>query len=161
MRESCQTFSLFNHAGSRKYLNAAERWRFIEAARRAPMKARYLCLVLGYSGARISEVLAVTPAAIDVESCAVAIQTLKRRKAGVIRHVPLPPHLLDELERAFRISEAQRDPEQANRRIWRFSRTTAWRYIKAVMAVAHISCVSAWNKDPVFGVIGIQSGPRG
>ena len=22
-------------------------------------------------------------------------------------------------------------------------------------------CVSAWNKDPVFGVTGIQSGPRG
>ena len=22
------------------------------------------------------------------------------------------------------------------------------------------TCVSAWNKDPVFGVIGIQSGPR-
>ena len=22
-------------------------------------------------------------------------------------------------------------------------------------------CKSAWNKDPVFGVIGIQSGPRG
>jgi len=21
------------------------------------------------------------------------------------------------------------------------------------------SCVSAWNKDPVFGVIGVQSGP--
>ncbi len=24
-----------------------------------------------------------------------------------------------------------------------------------------VCCVSAWNKDPVFGVIGIQSGPRG
>jgi hypothetical protein len=24
-----------------------------------------------------------------------------------------------------------------------------------------LNCVSAWNKDPVFGVIGIQSGPRG
>jgi hypothetical protein len=24
----------------------------------------------------------------------------------------------------------------------------------------HVECVSAWNKDPVFGVIGIQSGPR-
>jgi len=24
-----------------------------------------------------------------------------------------------------------------------------------------LQCVSAWNKDPVFGVIGIQSGPRG
>ena len=23
------------------------------------------------------------------------------------------------------------------------------------------ACNSAWNKDPVFGVIGIQSGPRG
>ena len=27
--------------------------------------------------------------------------------------------------------------------------------------VADLRCVSAWNKDPVFGVIGIQSGPRG
>src|SRR3954464_10443940 len=26
---------------------------------------------------------------------------------------------------------------------------------------AERACVSAWNKDPVFGVIGIQSGPRG
>jgi type I restriction enzyme R subunit len=25
----------------------------------------------------------------------------------------------------------------------------------------YVCCVSAWNKDPVFGVIGIQSGPRG
>ena len=25
---------------------------------------------------------------------------------------------------------------------------------------AGTACVSAWNKDPVFGVIGIQSGPR-
>jgi len=25
----------------------------------------------------------------------------------------------------------------------------------------HVHCDSAWNKDPVFGVIGIQSGPRG
>jgi hypothetical protein len=24
-----------------------------------------------------------------------------------------------------------------------------------------VMCDSAWNKDPVFGVIGIQSGPRG
>jgi len=24
-----------------------------------------------------------------------------------------------------------------------------------------VKCESAWNKDPVFGVIGVQSGPRG
>ena len=23
----------------------------------------------------------------------------------------------------------------------------------------YLDCVSAWNKDPVFGVIGVQSGP--
>src|SRR3954451_21932392 len=28
------------------------------------------------------------------------------------------------------------------------------------MAVSVSSCDSAWNKDPVFGVIGIQTGPR-
>ena len=25
---------------------------------------------------------------------------------------------------------------------------------------AGISCVSAWNKDPVIGVIGVQTGPQ-
>jgi hypothetical protein len=27
--------------------------------------------------------------------------------------------------------------------------------------MSELGCESAWNKDPVFGVIGIQSGPRG
>src|SRR4051812_3666479 len=27
--------------------------------------------------------------------------------------------------------------------------------------LGHTVCESAWNKDPVFGVIGIQTGPRG
>ena len=30
-----------------------------------------------------------------------------------------------------------------------------------LLLLANAWCVSAWNKDPVFGVIGIQSGPRG
>jgi integrase len=104
-------------------------------------------------------VLAVTPVAIDVESLAVAIQTLKRRKAGIVRHIPLPPHLLDELERMLGISEAQRDPERANQRIWRFSRTTAWRYVKAVMSLAHISGTPAMPKGlrHGFGVNAFQS----
>jgi integrase/recombinase XerD len=60
--------SLFGHSGNRKYLNAAERQRFIEAARRAPPKVRQFCLTLGHSGGCISEVLALTPASIDIES---------------------------------------------------------------------------------------------
>jgi hypothetical protein len=49
--------NLFSPSGKRKYLNAAERQRFVEAARRAPSKIRLFCLTLRWSGARISEVL--------------------------------------------------------------------------------------------------------
>lgn len=91
--------SLFSHCGNRKYLNAAERQRFVKAARRAPPKIRLFCLTLRWTGARISEVLALTPAAIDIESGVASIQTLKRRKRGVVRQVPLPPKVLQELIR--------------------------------------------------------------
>ena len=53
--------TLFGQFGSRKYLNAAERARFIESTQRFPAKLRLICLTLGCSGARISEVLAITP----------------------------------------------------------------------------------------------------
>jgi integrase/recombinase XerD len=139
--------SLFNSSGSRKYLNAAERLRFIEVAGLAPPKAREFCLTLGYSGGRISEVLALTPASIDIASGVANIQTLKRRKRGVVRQVPLPPDVLDMLESAFKLRDAQRDPELANQRIWRFCRTTGWRYVKQVMASA--------------GIIGTQAMPKG
>ncbi|MGY3698800.1 hypothetical protein ACVIGA_008942 [Bradyrhizobium sp. USDA 3240] len=32
--------------------------------------------------------------------------------------------------------------------------------LREMIGFAAQRCVSAWNKDPVFGVIGIQSGPR-
>lgn len=85
--------SLYGSAGGRKYLNAAERRRFIESAQRAPPMVRLFCLVLRWSGGRISEVLALTPAAIDIDSGTASIETLKRRKRGFVRQVPLPRDL--------------------------------------------------------------------
>jgi len=82
--------SLYGPSGGRKYLNAAERRRFIHAARRAETATRLFGLVLAWSGARISEALAVTPAVIDIEGGVVSIETLKRRKRGIVRQVPLP-----------------------------------------------------------------------
>jgi len=104
-------------SGSRKYLNAAERQRFIEAARSSPPKIRLFCLTLGWSGARIAEVLVLTPASIDFDSGVASIQTLKRRKRGVVRQVPLPSDVLNELHREFKLRDAQRDHELANERI--------------------------------------------
>jgi integrase/recombinase XerD len=151
--------SLFGQFGNRKYLNAAERRRFVGAARRAPTKICLFCLTLRWSGARISEVLALTPAAIDIESGVASIQTLKRRKPGIFRQVPLPPRLLSQLDRVFKLHDAQRDPRLANKRIWRFSRTTAWRYVKKVMAHGGIIGTPAMPKGlrHGFGVHAFQS----
>jgi hypothetical protein len=80
--------SLFDQSGCRKYLNAAERLRFIKKAECAVPDVRLFCLVLGWSGVRISEVLALTPATIDLEIGVANFRTLKRRKAGFIRQVP-------------------------------------------------------------------------
>ncbi len=151
--------TLYESSGGRKYLNAAERRRFIEAAQQARPEVRLFCLVLGWSGARISEVLALTPAAIDIESGVANIQTLKRRKHGIVRQVPLPSDVLDDLEDAFKLRTAQRDPKRAARRLWKWSRTTAWRRVKAVMAAAGIAGLHAMPKGlrHGFGVNAFQA----
>jgi integrase/recombinase XerD len=116
-------------------------------------------LHLRWSGARISEVLAITPSAIDFDAGTVSIITLKRRKIGMVRQVPLPRQLLSELHRTFHLRRSQRDPDFAYRRIWKWSRTTAWRRVKEVMASANITGLSAMPKglSHGFGVNAFQS----
>jgi integrase/recombinase XerD len=160
MREQpYEGLSLFGQSGRRKYLNTAERQRFLESAQQLPPPERLFCHVLAWSGARISEVLALVPAAFDIESGAASITTLKRRRRGMVRQVPLPPDLLTNLDCLFGLDAARRDPERAGKRIWRFSRTTAWRYVKAVMALAGITGTSAMPKGlrHGFGVKAFQA----
>ena len=151
--------SLYGSAGSRKYLNAAERGRFTKVARRAPVEVKLFCLVLSLSGARISEILALTPAAIDIESGVLNITTLKRRKRGIVRQVPLPRTVVGELNQVFGLCRAQRLPDTAHRRIWQWSRTTAWRRVKEVMAKANVAGLAATPKGlrHGFGVKAFQS----
>jgi integrase/recombinase XerD len=147
MREHAHAgMSLYGSTGSRKYLNAAERRRFIRAARRAPLDVQLFCIVLSLTGGRISEILALTPAAIDIDSGVANITTLKRRKRGIVRQVPLPRGVLDELNHVFHLRRRQRDPDSAYGRIWNWSRTTAWRRVKEVMAIANISGTPAMPK---------------
>jgi integrase len=115
--------------------------------------------MLGWSGGRISEILALTPAAIDIESGVANIETLKRRKRGIVRQVPLPRDTLCDLNRFFKLRLMQRDPELANERLWRWSRTTAWRRVKEVMAAAGISGPPAMPRGlrHSFGVKAFQS----
>jgi integrase len=159
MREHAHAgMNLYGSTGSRKYLNAAERRRFTKAARRAPLDVQLFCLVLSLTGGRISEILALTPAAIDIESGVANITTLKRRKR-VVRQVPLPRPVLLQLNRTFHLRRRQHDPDSAYRRIWSWSRTTAWRRVKEVMAAANVSGTPAMPKGlrHGFGVNAFQS----
>lgn len=95
------------------------------------------CVVLAFSGARISEVLALTPERLDDGTCAITFETLKRRRRGVMRAVPVPRKLLSYLDTVHHYREARADPLRASVRLWRWSRTTAWRRVKLVMRRAN------------------------
>jgi integrase/recombinase XerD len=151
-------FALHGPRG-RKYLTTAERRRFSQAADKAPAPVRLFCLMLVWSGGRLSETLALTPAAIDLDIGVASIETLKRRTRGLVRQVPLPRPVLRELDREFDLRAAQRDPIRSRRRLWPWSRTTAWRRVKEVMAVAdiHGGCAMPKGLRHAFGVGAFQT----
>lgn len=141
-------------SGGRKYLNASERRRFIVAVRTMHPNVRVFCLLLAWSGCRISEALAITPAAVDLDAGTVSLETLKKRARGVVRQVPLPSSILRDMDRMFDLRTRQQDPSLATRRLWAFCRSTGWRYVKSVMKTAGISGEAAMPKGlrHAFGV---------
>lgn len=151
---------LYDREGGRKYLTVAERGAFLSAADRRPDEVRTFCRVLTYSGARISEILALTPRQIDFSAGVIIIECLKKRRRGVFRALPIPPDLLAELERIHDIAMAQSDPERATKKIWKWCRTTAWHYVKTCLDEAKISGRHAMPKGlrHGFGVAVLQSG---
>ena len=129
-------WSLYDSRGRRKYLVPKERSAFLRAALGVGGMVGTFCAVLAFCGPRISEVLALTPERLDDANGAINFETLKRRKKGIIRAVPVPRQLLDQLEAVHNYREAQRDPVRAGERLWPWSRTTAWRRVKEVMRQA-------------------------
>lgn len=130
------SWSLYDARGRRKYLVPKERSAFLKAAFEVGGTVWTFCAVLTFSGARISEVLALCPEQIDDGNGAINFETLKRRKKGVIRAVPVPRKLLDQLDATHHYRIAQLDPLRAGERLWPWSRTTAWRRVKEVMRQA-------------------------
>ncbi|MGA2843389.1 MAG: site-specific integrase [Steroidobacteraceae bacterium] len=126
-----------------------------------PPRALEFCLLLMWSGSRISEALAVTTLSFDRQAGTVALVTLKRRRRLVIRQVPLPRQLIDELAVAFDLPARERNADLAAARLWNWSRTTAWRQVKAVMRRAGISGPAAMPKGlrHAFGVAAFQAVP--
>ena len=84
--------------GSRKYLTAGERADFLRQAERADRQVRTLCMTLAYAGCRLSEALALTADRVDLSAGVLTIESLKKRRTGVFRTVPVPPALLETLD---------------------------------------------------------------
>ncbi len=84
--------------GARKYLTAGERNAFLREADLADRQVRTLCMTLAYAGCRLSEALALTADRVDLAADVLTIESLKKRRTGIYRTVPVPSALLDALD---------------------------------------------------------------
>jgi len=147
------TWSLLDAHGRRKYLTASERRSFIAAALATADHFGRFCITLALTGARISEVLALTPDRIDASTGTIIFETLKRRRKGLFRAVPVPSELIRLLQSAY--CDGDRASDQ---RIWTFSRPTAWKHVKrrmiAIGVPPHVAKPKALRHG--FGVAAVQ-----
>ncbi len=128
------SLTLFTPDGRRKYLTPAERQRFIAAAWQCPRpEIGTLCLMLAYTGCRISEALFLTTSSVDAAEGAVVFRSLKKRDAIVFRQVPLPPEVIKRLGAVHLL-----DGGEPGTKLWGLSRGRAWQLIKAVMIEARV-----------------------
>jgi integrase len=151
---------LFHTDGSRKYLTLEERTAFLAASRRFPRDAETFCHVLTYAGCRLAEALALTADRVDLKTSALTFETLKKRKRGIYRAVPVPPELALMLDHVHDLRRAQRHKDRGGAmRLWTWSPVTAWRKVKAVMDAA---AVAGYHASPKglrhgFGVAAVQA----
>lgn len=150
--------SLRTAGGERKYLTEAEHGRFLAAADKAPPEERAFCHVLGWTGCRISEGMALTPERLEYDEKIIVFETLKRRQRGIYRAVPVPDELLTMLDLVFNLGH--RPAATRRERLWTWSRTTAWRRVHAVLEVAGIAGPHATSRGlrHAFGVGSVGKG---
>jgi integrase/recombinase XerD len=130
---------IVNEKGERLYFTDEQRKALLVVADKAPREVRTFCNVLAFTGCRISEALALTVKSIDLSAKVIVIESLKKRKAGVHRQVPIPPELLDLLDMVHGIRETQKKGRAGlNQRLWPWSRMTGWRKMDALMKAAGI-----------------------
>jgi integrase len=147
--------------GARKYLTAGERDAFLRAAERADRDTRTLCMTLAFAGCRLSEALALTADRVDLAAGVLVIESLKKRKSGIYRAVPVPPALLDALDLVHGIRERQATRGRGRGdRLWPWSRMTGWRAVHGIMQAAGLDGPHASPKGlrHGFGVAAVSAG---
>ena len=124
---------------------------FVYVASRESEPISTFCLTMAFTGARISEVLALTAGRIDAADEAIIFETLKQRRKSVFRAIPVPRGLIPLLK----MYGAERDG-----RLWPWGRTTAWKKVKAVMRKAGIAESLCKPKAPRHA-FAVEAGQKG
>ncbi len=139
-----QGMSLYSSIGERKYLNHAERQKFLAAL---PVIAcpveRSFCEMIYWTGCRPSEALALNAVNIDLAEGVVILRSLKKRgelKGRHFRAVPLPSEFIATLDRVHGLTATQAlDDHSSSGRLWCFGRTKGWRLVRKVMLEAGLT----------------------
>jgi len=97
---------------------AAERAAFLRAALQAEDEKATFCMVLTLTGARVSEVFALTHARIDEAAGTINIETLKRRKKGIVRAITVPRELFLRLNMVHQFRKAPQSQDGTRTRLW-------------------------------------------
>jgi integrase/recombinase XerD len=130
--------SIFDAQGRRLYFTDDERKAFMKPAAAQDRETRSFCAMLHYTGCRISEATQLTVRSVDLSARVIVFESLKKRRRGVFRAVPVPPDFLDMLDMVHGIREIQSRGKGMNDLLWPWSRTTAWRCVQHVIKAAGI-----------------------
>ncbi|MDX2263436.1 MAG: site-specific integrase [Hyphomicrobiales bacterium] len=149
-------FSLYDASGARKYLNAAERAAFLDAAQKMEPRICAFCEVLALTGCRVSEALELCRERVDLAQASLIFRTLKRR-AEHFRSVPVPRQLIDRL---LALPPGVGQGRTPRARFFPECRQTYWEYVKLVMDAAGIKGPQACPKGLRHG-FGMRAVERG
>lgn len=131
--------NLFDDQGRRKYITKEERKSFLEASRDFDGKTTTFCYILAFTGCRIFEGLNLKGKHIDIESQAITFETLKKRRKGIFRQVPIPKDLLDLLKAVHNPIKYSGSFLWANKRNNQLSKMGAYKQVKKVFLKAGIN----------------------
>ncbi|MEM7241799.1 MAG: site-specific integrase [Pseudomonadota bacterium] len=137
---------LHSDGGERYYLSESERRAFIEACQKLPRTQKSFCLMLVYTGVRLSEARYLKCTDFCFPEKMVLIRTLKRREEKHFRYLPLPVTVAMTLE--------------AQRLTWDKKRIYLWSEID--QPPPRIQCYR-WVKQVMedLGLEGPRASPKG
>ncbi|MCW2351815.1 tyrosine-type recombinase/integrase [Sphingobium sp. B12D2B] len=131
-------WSVYDISGHRKYLNRTEIHDLLAASEDTGTEIHAFCRLLAETGCRISEALSIDLMRIDHSGPHIVFECLKKRRKGIFRTVPISDGLA-----ALLVKLALQRP---NGKVWRWSRSTAWRHVHDRMKAARISGPQACPK---------------